>query len=171
MSRRGAALVLALGALVLIGGLAARAKRDEAAGDKLLTIVKDARVRISGLRDFVFATGVNVPPPLEHGVCIYSSAGGRYTVTATGRTGGPLFQLAGGPARIVYRVEWVEAGGTTHLLQPGQTSASLAGADRVEEGCGGTPTARLRIALDPDSFAAAPPGGYADTLTLLVAPN
>lgn len=165
--------VLVAAAVIAAAALAPAFAADEANLNKFLLIRKAAAVRISNLQDFIFPASLTAPSPLEDTVCIYSTEDGRYQVTATsGNASGTQFRLRSGTGSIAYTVRWFDGsgGGTAYDLMSGRASQVLSGADRRNPDCGGGTNARLRIALDPASYEAVPPGTYSDTLTLMVAP-
>lgn len=151
--------------------LAAPAWSVDVERTKDIRISKLDSVRVSDLDDFVFPPSTDVPLPLTDGVCIFSSSGGRYQVTATSANGrGGEFRLAGDAGYIAYGVVWQVSGGFVDL-RSGRDSPIQSGASRTSPTCDGGTTANLKLTLDPATYSAALPGIYADTLTITVAPD
>ena len=137
-------------------------------------VSKTASVRISNLSDIVFPPSTNAPTSMEISICVYSNSAGDFDVTATSQnaaSGG--MNLRSGSRDIHYIAEWASGSdrGQGILLQSGVTSKTLTGADQSSPSCNSGPNARLRITLDPVSYAQAPVGNYADILSLTIAPN
>ncbi len=163
-----AAAVAAAFAILLTGSPAAPATAE---ADRDVQIRKLDAVRISGLSDFIFPVSMETPAPLTDQVCVFSTASGRYQITATSaNASGRDFRLAGDGGIIVYHVAWRGTGGYEEL-DSGRASDTMGGGSRTSPSCGGGTNASIRVSLDPATYAAALPGIYADTLTITVAPD
>ena len=148
-------------------------------GTAVINVTKAAVAKISGMSDMTLASytvgGGN--QALNTTACVYSStAGGGYTVKATGSGASSAFTIATGSDLIPYTVVWNSGGagalGTTGAaLTTNVTSSSLTNAATDSATCAvGGATAQLNIGLLGTNLDAAPAGTYSGTVTLLVTP-
>ena len=71
-----------------------------------ITLVKNALYRVTNIQDFVFSSWTGQTLRAENELCVYSSAGLSYRITATGSGTGGAFQLTnGGGDTITYQVD------------------------------------------------------------------
>lgn len=105
---------------------------------------------------------------------VYNSAGANYTVEASG--GGGSFTLSSGSDSVLYQVWWKASsgtGGSYTQLYHGETSSPFGNANQAISTCGscGTVNANLKVAVTAGELGKASPGTYANTLTILIAPD
>jgi hypothetical protein len=163
LSRLAARACLAIGLLSVVAAGPAWA----AAGDK---------ARISGLNDVAFGAIANLSIDQRSGqsLCLYtSSAGGGYSITATGSGAGGAFTLASGGSTLAYEVEWADSPGlsTGSALSAGSPLSGQV-SPASNQNCSPAPatTASLIVVLRAAALGSATTGAYSGTLTLLVAP-
>lgn len=145
-----------------------------------ISVIKSAVSRISGLTDMaVVWSGSGDDIFWTNDLCIYSSrANGSYKVTGLGASGaGGAFILRDGTRQIPYTVSW-NAGGSGNLtnegttLSPGVALTSLTNASTTSPSCGGSASnARLIVNIAKQDLQAVPAGHYAESLTLIIAPD
>ncbi len=173
ISRRWLTGLAGLGAF--IAGTTATAATDgtlglTSTGTTDISIIKGDTAQITGLVDMAMAPWTNGDPaPVDSSpACVYTSTGG-YQVTPTSANGAGLqFRMADGLNFLVYDVNWNDGTGNTNLNN-GQVLTGRAGSTVV--GCGGGTNATVQVNVTVGNIASAPVGNYADTLTLLIAPE
>ncbi|MCW8193250.1 hypothetical protein F6455_00430 [Proteobacteria bacterium 005FR1] len=105
--------------------------------------------------------------------CVFRNGAGGFAITPSGSNDqNGQFHLSMGTSSIPYRID-VTDGSSWFSLGPGVT---LAGSSTGFSGmstrdCGGQDSHKLRVSLLESDLAAAPPGSYADTITLRVEPE
>lgn len=133
------------------------------------------KVRITNLADVDFGTIANLQADSRRSqnVCLYSnSAGGGYSVLASGSGAGSAFSLSNGPSLLAYDVEWSDQSGQTSgaALSP---NAALTGqaSSATHQFCNSGPaaSASLTVILRAAELSQASQGSYSGTLTLLIA--
>lgn len=151
-------------------------------GSTNISVTKSTVAQITGLTDMTLASYLigSGDQALSSDACVYSStAGGHYTVTATGSGASSAFTLSDGASHnIPYNVVWNSSGpgalGSTGVsLATNVSSPTLGNASTDSPSCtGATPgaTARVNVNLLGTNLDAAPAGTYTGTLTLLITP-
>ena len=165
--------LVGLGALML--GTTATAATDgtlglTSTGTTDISIIKGDTAQITGLTDMVMAPWTTgSPAPVDSTTaCVYTSTGA-YQVTPTSANGAGLqFRMADGGNFLVYDVNWNDGSGNTNLNN-GQLLGGQAGSTTI--GCGGATNVTVQVNVTIGNITAAPVGNYADTLTLLIAPE
>ena len=150
-------------------------------GDVQVTIARGDGIMISGLADFTFGVQATAPvAPISDTVCVYATAGGEYTVTATtANTGGTApfdFQMAdaSGSSFIGYQVQYETPTELPETLVDGVASGQKTGGDQANLDCSGVggDNGQITVTVDSTTFTAAAVGlPHGDTLTVLVALN
>lgn len=141
-----------------------------------VSITRGDGIMISGLADFTFGVQATSPvAPISDGVCVYATAGGEYTVTASSANpgGGTGFQMADvtDTTYIEYSVAYDDGGGAETLTQA-TASSQQTGGDESNLDCGGVDNGTLTVTVDSTTFDAAPVAvPHGDTLTVLVTLN
>lgn len=133
------------------------------------------KARISNISDVSFGLVSNLQADSRQSqnLCLFSqSAGGAYSISASGSGTGSSFALTSGSDTLAYEVEWSPQSGQTTgtSLDPGvpltgQTSAA------THQSCNSGPatSASLTIVLRASQLSQAREGSYSGSLTLLVA--
>ncbi len=170
---------LSLHGLVVLGALmfstTAMAATDgtlglSSTGTTDISIIKGDTAQITGLADMAMAPWTTGDPaPVDSTTaCVYTSTGA-YQVTPTSANGaGAQFRMADGGNFLVYDVNWNDGTGNVNLNN-GAVQGGRAGSTTV--GCGGATNATVQVNVTLGNVTAAPVGNYADTLTLLIAPE
>jgi hypothetical protein len=134
------------------------------------------KARISGLSDVAFGAigNLSIDQRSSQSLCLYtSSAGGGYSITATGSGAGGAFTLDSGGSTLAYEVEWADSPGlaTGSALSAGSPLAGQVSAAN-NQNCSPAPatTASLIVVLRASALGSATTGAYSGTLSLLVAP-
>jgi len=165
-------------------------------GTVTITVTKPAQVQITGLQDMTvqnWTVTANANEPgdvtgdiaLDTTACLYSTGAatataGAYTLKATGANSTTSYYLqdnnsanTGAAYQIPYTVKWNTSVGAGGTLLTDNTAAPFTGGDTVSASCAdGTGTnTQLNIKILATDMAAAGVSTFADTLTLLVAPN
>ena len=132
------------------------------------------KVRITNLSDVDFGliTNLQAESRRSQGICLYSnSAGGAYSLVATGSGPGGSFSLVNGSHALDYDVEWSPLSGQSsgtllaaNGVLTGQTSAA------THQFCNSGPatSASLNIVLRAAELSRAREGNYSGSLTLLI---
>ncbi len=133
------------------------------------------KVRITNLSDVDFGLISNLQADAlrAQNVCLYSnSAGGLYSVTASGSGAGSSFTLSNGTSALPYEVQWSSQSGqsggaslTPNVAATGQSSAA------THQFCNSGPaaSASLIVVLRSSALSQAREGLYSGSLTLLIA--
>jgi hypothetical protein len=133
------------------------------------------KVRITNLSDIDFGLVSNLQADAlrSQNVCLYSSsAGGLYSVTASGSGAGSTFALSNGASTLSYEVQWSGQSGQTagtslnpNVAVTGQSSAA------THQFCNSGPaaSASLIVILRSSALSQAREGMYSGSLTLLIA--
>lgn len=133
------------------------------------------KVRITNLTDVSFGLIANTQAEARRSqnICLYSnSAGGAYSVSASGSGAGSAFVLSNGPDLLPYAVEWSDSSGQTSGVELAP-SVALTGQQSAasHQFCNSGPatSASMTIVLKAADLSQARQGNYAGTLTLLIA--
>ena len=133
------------------------------------------KVRITNLTDVSFGLIANTQAEARRSqnICLYSnSAGGAYSVSASGSGAGSAFVLTNGPDLLPYAVEWSDSSGQTSGVELAP-SVALTGQQSAasHQFCNSGPatSASMTIVLKAADLSQARQGNYAGTLTLLIA--
>ena len=133
------------------------------------------KARITDLSDVNFGLIANLQTDARRSqnVCIYSqSAGGRYSITATGSGSGSSFELSNGSNLLAYEVEWSDQSGQTSgtSLAPAVAATGRVSA-ATQQTCNSGPasSASLIVVLRSSLLIQAREGNYSGSLTLVVA--
>lgn len=133
------------------------------------------KVRISDLSDVNFGLIANLQTDARRSqnVCVFSqSAGGRYSITATGSGSGSSFALTNGANSLAYEVEWNDQSGQTSgtsLVPAVAVTGRVSAATQQTCNSGPPSTASLIVILRSSSLTQAREGNYSGSLTLVVA--
>lgn len=107
-------------------------------------------------------------------LCIFRSGGTNYQITASGTGAAGAFELQNVSAQTIpYSVTWTDSSGT-RAVTPNTTLTGLIGAISSDNTCGGGAfdNASLNIRVfEADITAAGSSGNFADTITILLAPE
>jgi hypothetical protein len=177
-SLRKLGLALAMTAMVTLAAGTAVAATDgvlglTSTGDTIVSITKGEQALITGMLDIALApwtTGQPAPAGATTS-CIYTTTGQYQVTTSSLYTTGVDYRLSDGVGGfIVYTVDWNDgiAG-----LQPMAGGTALVGqqGDAVSQNCGGVNPATIAVAITVGEMNGAPVGIYADTLTVVIAPE
>lgn len=133
------------------------------------------KVRITNLTDVDFGLIANLQAESRRSqsVCLYSnSAGGAYSVMASGSGPGGSFALANGASSLAYDVEWSPLSGQssgTVLAANGALTGQTSAATHQFCNSGPPTSASLIIVLRAAELSKAQEGSYSGSLTLLIA--
>ncbi len=147
-----------------------------------ISITIPSLVKISDLQDINLGTVSTVNGDIKGSTtaCIYSNqpaaggSGGGYQVTANGNGAGNAFTVSDGANTLAYTAYWkpdTSAGDGTQVTS-GSSLANQDGADTSSISCAGTGlNAKFTVAFSQSNIAAAPPGTYTGTATIVIAPT
>jgi hypothetical protein len=133
------------------------------------------KVRITNLTDVSFGLIANTQAEARRSqnICLYSnSAGGAYSVSASGSGAGSAFVLSNGPDLLPYAVDWSDSSGQTSGVELAPSVALTGQQSSVShQFCNSGPatSASMTIVLKAADLSQARQGNYAGTLTLLIA--
>lgn len=135
----------------------------------VVTIIKPDTVQITDVDDLVLGTfsSLNASLTVSDEVCIYSSSGA-YALVVTSANGAFALQDGQTTTEIPYSIDWLVA--SANMVSYGIPLVGLAG-NATDVSCGGTTNASFQATVNTADFNAADPGGYSDTLTLLIQPE
>jgi hypothetical protein len=149
-------------------------------GIATISVTKNTVSRISGINDMSVVWDISDDAvQWTNDICIYSSrANGSYKITGQGASSaGGAFVLVDGSSQLPYSVLW-NAGGSGNLtnegtaLVPGVSLANLTQASTTSLSCSGASSnARLIVNISKQNLQTVPAGHYAESLTLIVAPD
>ncbi len=139
-------------------------------GTSLLSITKGDQAQITGMADIAMPawTAGSPAPAGSTSACVYTTTGAYQVTTSSANTTGTNYRLFDGALDyIVYTVQWNDGSGavamTGSTVLTTQTGSTILG-------CGGT-NATIAVGITTPVMVAAPVGVYADTLTVLIAPE
>ena len=139
-------------------------------GTSLLSITKGDQAQITGIADIAmpaWTTGSPAPAGSTT-ACVFTTTGAYQVTTSSANTTGTNYRLFDGALNyIVYTVQWNDGGGAV-AMTGSTTLTSQTGSTIL--GCGGT-NATVAVDITNPVMIAAPVGVYADTLTVLIAPE
>lgn len=138
-------------------------------GTAIINIAKGNAVQITDLDDIDLGTQGNLTATASQSddVCVFSSTGG-YNITLTSANGAFVLSDANTTTDIAYTVDWTA--GTTTAVTYNTAITGLIG-DSTAVDCNATTNASFTVSVAAAPFNAADPGGYTDTLTMLVQPE
>jgi hypothetical protein len=133
------------------------------------------KVRITNLSnvDFGLISSLQSDSRRSQSICLFSnSAGGAYSVSASGSGAGGSFTLSSGTMTLSYEVEWSASSGQTSGTQL-SPSAALTGqaSSASHQFCNSGPavSASMTVILRGSELSRAQEGNYTGTLTVLIA--
>jgi hypothetical protein len=136
-----------------------------------LSIRRTNVVVVNGLTDIALAAwgaGSTAPSGFT-GVCVFSSLGSFAITASSAHARGSDFRLSNGIDSIAYSVRWRDGAGESPLSS-GVPLSNLRG-DASSQDCSGTVPAQLAVHVSAQELQTADKGSYADTLTIVVAPE
>jgi hypothetical protein len=170
-------LALAMAAMVALAAGTALAATDgvlglTSTGDTIVSITKGEQALITGMADIALApwtTGQPAPAGATT-ACVYTTTGQYQVTTSSLYTTGSDYRLSDGIGNfVVYTVDWNDGVGA----QPMTGSTAMLGrqGDAVSQNCGGVNPATVSVGIGVGAINGAPVGMYADTLTMVIAPE
>lgn len=167
-----------LGKVVLVAALGVAATANAAqdgnlgatsAGESVVTLIKDNAVMITDVGDLDLGTHNSTAGDLtaSDDVCVFNSSG-TYSVTVTSTSS--AFNLVDGGNTIPYSLSWIDNVATVPSPVVYNTALTGMQGDTNSTSCGGGTNATFAVTVAANDFNSAPPGSYADTMTLTVTP-
>ena len=161
-----------------VGGVAFAATQGSlgstSTGTSSLSATVTDLVQIKDIQDIsINGTDTSLPKTGTGTACVYSNAtSNAYKITATSAnsSGGGAFTVQSGSNTMDYTLQWSGKGGSPITLTSGTQSATVfTGNDSATCASGDLSTAN--VSIPAATWTTSPAGDYADTLTLVVAPN
>lgn len=166
-----------LGKVVLVAALGMAATANAAldgtlgatsTGESDVILIKDNAVMITDVGDLDLGTHNSTATDLgaSDDVCVFNSTA-TYNVTVT--SANAAFNLVSGANTIPYSLTWADSSTVANPVVYNTAMTGLLG-DRTSISCGGGTNATFAVNVAANDFNNAPPGSYADTLTLTITP-
>ncbi|MDF2447485.1 MAG: hypothetical protein K0S46_2721 [Moraxellaceae bacterium] len=133
-------------------------------GSTTITLIIPNRIRVTGINDITLGTYSGASLTGSSPACVSQNGPGTYSVTLTSANGRFALASTTQAATVPYAVAWAATS-----LRYNTASGAFATDTPSLAAC--TPVAnRLTVTVPREAMDDAPPGAYADTLTVMVAP-
>ncbi len=171
-------LALAMAAMVTLAAGTALAATDgvlglSSAGTTIVSITKGDQALITGMLDIALApwtTGQPAPAGATS-ACVFTTTGLYQVTTSSANTTGVDYRLFDGVGGfIVYTVDWNDGIIGPQAMTGGTALPTQAG-DAALQDCGGATPATVSVDITAGEMNGATVGVYADTLTVVIAPE